>query len=224
MSKRKKILNKDEVDIPQLILELWNYKFPILIIVFISIICGVGMNYSKINKTEFKINIPYSVLYHSSRVVDLCNVGNLNCLNKLSSDSLIRLIGHNWNYDTNKKIIFSTTSSPLTVENYSDKFNKANQLITNEILKSTIYEINEIEKTMDSENLKNSEFIEKYMKIKKLNYAINNGEKVFFFGYPSIKKIPVQIFPILVFSFIVGIFIAFIYVSINMNLLRGKKP
>ncbi len=224
MSKRKKILNKGDIDLSQLIFEIWNYKFPILIIVFISMICGVGMNYSKINKTEFTINIPYSVLYHSSRVVDLCNVGNLACLNKLSSDALIRLIGYNWDYDAKKKIIFSTTSSPLTIENYSDKFNKINQIITNEILKSTIYEINEIEKTMDPENLKNSVFIEKYMKIKKLNYAINNGEKAFFFGYPSIKKKPIEIFPIIVFSFLVGIFIAFIYVSINVNLLSRKKP
>ena len=50
MTARKKIFNKNEIDIVQLIKVLWEYKVSIFIIVFISTISGISMNYSKLNK------------------------------------------------------------------------------------------------------------------------------------------------------------------------------
>ncbi len=225
MVSKKKILNKDEVDLVQFIKVIWNYKIPILLIIVVSMLSGIGMNYSKITNTKFVTSVPYSILYHTTRVKELC-VNKLSCLNRHSSDNVLRLLDKKWNYNLKNNIISFTSSSPSNVEEIYKELNKVNKILTDEILDAAKYDLNEIEKGFKSslnDNNLNDDLTRHYLKIKRIIYSINNGKKAIYFGDVNVDKIDSKIYPILIFSLIIGTFISLIYVAIMIAIINVKK-
>ena len=225
MVSKKKILHKNEIDIIQLIKVIWNYKIPILLIIVISMLSGIGLNYSKITNTKFEVSVPYSIIYHTTRVKDLC-VNKLKCLNRHSSDNIIRLLDKKWNYDLKNNTISFISSSPQNREEIYEKLNRVNKILTDEILEAAKYDLNEIEKGFKSsliENNLNADITRHYLKIKRIIYSINNGKEAVYFGDLNVNKIESKIFPILIRSLIVGMIISLMYVTIIVTIVDRKK-
>ena len=225
MTSKKKIVHKDEVDIFQIINIIWNYKIPILFIITVSMLSGIGMNFSKITNTKYLITVPYSILYHSTRVKDLCNK-ELSCINLHSSDNIIRLLDEKWNYDLKNNTIFFTSQLPFNREEISNKLNEVNKILTNEILEAAKYDLYQIENGLKSslmENNLSAEITEHYLETKRIIYSIDNGKKAIYFGDLNINKIDNKVFRILISSLIIGTIIAFMYVTFKVAIIQQKK-
>jgi len=222
MTARKKIFNKNEIDIVQLIKVVWGYKVSIFIIVFISTISGISMNYSKLNKKEFKVTANYSIIYYSSRVKNLCGSG-INCRDKHTSDEIVRMLGDNWAYNLTTREISLSTFEPSEAKEYLKKLEKISYLISNNILLSTEDDIKEYEKIVNASKNLDGRFVENLIDAKRIYSALKSGEKSVYFGNIKIKKIPLNIYPIIISYIFIGIAIALAYVTISYNSIKTPR-
>ena len=222
MTARKKIFNKNEIDIVQLIKVFWEHKVSIIIIVFISMISGILMNYSNLNKKEFRITANYSIIHYSPRVKNLCG-SDINCLNTHTSDEIVRMLGYNWSYNLTNKEISLSTITPLESKEYLKKLEKISYLISDDILLSAYEDISEYGKIIDAKKNVDVAIVENLIEAKRLYNALKSGEKSIYFGNIKIEKIPLKIYPILISFAIIGIAISLAYVTISYNTIK-KTP
>ena len=219
----KKKLKKDEIDLVSLIEIIWNYKISILAIICVSITVAFGLNYSKTKETIFKITVPYTILYHSTRAKEVCDQ-NLDCLHSQTGDEILRELGGGWAQDITKATISTTSKSPSKPEEYNNLFKQINQKITDDIYDTAANDLNEIEKLIknSSDNYQISFNYADIIKNKRLINYIGNGKKVLFFHNANVTKISKPILPDIIFSIIIGGIIASIYVTINISRKRRK--
>jgi len=205
----KKKNNNDEINLTELIKIILQNKFQILIIMIISLVSTLGLNYSKITAKNFKITIDFSILYHTARVEKLC-VSDLRCKKLHTSKEILRAIGSEWNYDDIAEQLYLVTASPLETDYYFKKFENQNQIMTDEIYNSTIHDIENL-KTFYKDFSLPKDLQDHY----RLKYSLDNGKKALYIGQPRIDKLPNNIKKELAIGLILGILISLIYVVIQ---------
>ena len=152
----KKTITDDEIDIAEVIKLIWNNKISIIVIICISLMSGFLINYQNLTSVKYKVSVPYSILYHSSRIKDLCGK-NLDCMNRQTSMEIIRSLNTGWSSDSNSQRLTLITASPLKKEKYLKDIQIINENLTNEILNTALNDIREIEKAIE-ENSENERF------------------------------------------------------------------
>ena len=224
----KKTLRSDEIDLIQVLKIIWNYKISIIIIISISIISGFLINYSKFTKQEFKISVPYTILYHPVRIKEICD-SNFDCMNKQTSMEIIRSLNSGWSSDSRSQILTLITTTPLKKEKYMDDFQVINKTLTSEILNTALNDISEIEKAIET-NSQNESIQYRLLyggdiiKTKRLIYSIINNQKTaIYFGELNITRIPIEKNQIIIFYLITGLIISVIYLIISNALTKQKK-
>ena len=206
----KKKNNNDEINLTELIKIILQNKFQILIIMIISLVSTLGLNYSKITAKNFKITIDFSILYHTARVERLC-VSDLRCKKLHTLKEILRAIGSEWNYDDRAEQLYLITTSPLETNYYFKKFENQNQIMTDEIYNSTIHDIENLETLSNKDLSLPRELTDHY----RLKYSLDNGKKALYIGQPRIDKLPNNIKKELALGLILGILISLIYVVIQ---------
>ena len=223
----KKTLRSDEIDLIQVSKIIWNYKISIIIITSISIISGFLINYSKFTKQEFKISVPYSILYHPARIKEIC-ASNFDCMNRQTSMEIIRSLNNGWSSDSRSQRLTLITTTPLKKEKYMDDFQVINKSLTSEILNTALNDISEIENAIETnsqnESIQYQVVYEDIIKTKRLIYSIINNQKTaIYFGELNITRIPIKKNPIIIFYLITGLIISVIYLIISNALTKQKK-
>ena len=206
----KKKINNDEIDLIELIKIILQNKFQILIIMIISLVSTLGLNYSKITEKNFKITIDFSILYHTARVEKLCGT-DLKCKKLHTTKEILRAIGSEWNYDDRAEQLYLITTSPLETNYYFKKFENQNQIMTDEIYNSTIHDIENLETLFNKDLSLPRELADHY----RLKYSLDNGKKVLYIGQPRINKLTQKITNELIIGLVLGTLISLIYIVVQ---------
>ena len=204
----KKKINNDEINLIELIKIIVQNKFQILIIIIISLVSTLGLNYSKITAKTFKVSIDFSVLYHTSRVEKLCG-NNVKCKQQNTTKEVLRAIGSGWNYNVDAEKLYLITTSPLETDDYFKVLDNYNQILTKEIYNATVNDIKNIEL------YKNVIHAAVLLELYKLKYSLDNGKKALYIGQPRINKLPNNIKYELALGLILGTLISLIYIVIR---------
>ena len=228
MTKKPKL--NDEIDLIKILNLILKYKISALIIILVTFFSGIAINFSKFTEKNYKVSVNYSILYHPSRVVQLCS-SIYKCMNEQISNEIITLLRDGWKFDADSQIFSLRTSSPLRTEIYKEEFDQINENLTREIYDSAVNDLIEIDKTLQNLEVnvetgfkyRDTGFNQIILKTKRLIYSIEkNQKKALYIGKIKINRIPNRIAPTLVFSLIIGVFLSILYILVS-NASRSVK-
>ena len=221
----------DEIDLVKFINLILKYKISLLVITLVTFLFGLALNFSKLNEKSYKVTVNYSILYHPSRVVQLCS-SDYKCMNKQIAKEIITLLRDGWDYDGVSQIFSLKTSSPLTSQEYQKEFNQINENLTNEIYESAVNDLIEIDKNLNDLKINLQKgfrytdfgFNQTILKTKRIIYSIEkNGKKALYIGKIKVNRIPNKTAPTIIFSFLMGVILSILYILISNASRRIKK-
>ena len=215
-----------EIDLIKIFEIFWQNKFKMIFIIFLSLLISLGINFSNTSNPQYKVSVPYSVLYHPVRVQDLCN-NDFDCMRKQTSNELKRFTEPGWVIDSGNGLFLLITEKPMKKEKYSNIFNEMNNILTEEIYKTAINDLRLIENSPSesitfSETLNNGMIRSVYLKNQRLIYSIENGQTALFIGEVKIRKQKTSFFQPIFLSLVLGGIISIFYVLIYNSISKRK--
>ena len=95
----------------------------------------MGFCYSKTIQTKYKVSVPFVVEVYSLENKSMCG-RNAKCIQDRTAQKLVTLLGVDWTHDAST--IFLQTKNPLNLTEYETKFDRANNLLTEDARESAV--------------------------------------------------------------------------------------
>ena len=213
MSEMKRTTD-DEIDLIELFEILWNGKLFILTVTIFATI--VGFAYAQFSKPiyvpNYKITVPY---VYTLKPIGSSNEAKMNFI-----------IDPTWAMtDTQFEQSVQKPKDPLT---YTNSLNKANDVLTSEVLTEAQAEVAFMKTAMkEMVQLASSEtFMSNFLNVRRLIFKIENGAKVMRFGDLSIDEIKPQ--PSkdnlkIALAFVLGLFASMAFVLIKNAVQQRRR-
>ncbi|WP_133013079.1 Wzz/FepE/Etk N-terminal domain-containing protein [Marinomonas flavescens] len=194
--------NDDEIDLVELILELWKGKM--LILAFVVVCFCLGFVYVKVvAKTHVSVSAGYTVNLYSNESFNLCG-NNQTCLDATVFKKYLGEIS-GWSAENNALTLrIADGTSPQSMGVYSAELEKANEKLTQSFLQAAKENITMIDSL--SSDLRSTETVaESVLHAKRLIYQVENGKvKALTLTTPTVQKKSPKTALILVISVLLG--------------------
>ncbi|MGB3385256.1 MAG: Wzz/FepE/Etk N-terminal domain-containing protein [Marinomonas sp.] len=195
--------NDDEIDLVELILELWKGKM--LILAFVIACFCLGFAYVKVvAKTQFTVSTGYTVNLFSGEVFSLCRQDQ-RCLDGRVAHQYGNELAGNWSIDDRSSTLTQhIVAAPQSLNTNSSDLEQANDKLTQSFLQSAKEELAIV--TSLSSDLRNTETVaESVLHAKRMIYQIENGKmKALTLTTPVVEKKSPKVALILVISVLLG--------------------
>ena len=195
--------NDDEIDLVELILELWKGKVLILACVLVCF-CLAFVYVKGIAKTQYTVSASYTVNLFSGEVFSLCRQDQ-RCLDTRVAHQLGNELTGSWSIDDrSSSITRHIGAAPKNTNAYASEFEQANDKLTQSFLKAAKEELAIV--TSLSSDLRNTETVaESVLHAKRMIYQIENGGvKALTLTTPTVQKKSPKVALILVISVLLG--------------------
>lgn len=200
----------DEIDLGELVISLWKYKFTAsVIIIFSTIISFILLKNIAHNKVQYETIIEYEIN------ISLPIQSDGDAYNKLSKKILRAFVKENYN----SNLIFINNHQIKVLTNDELKFDnilkKANNEITNIILNQVIIKNNYLKKVYNEIEVE----IEKdqdYIRSLYLKEILSDGIKIYNFKNIRTTKIKLEYFKLITYSIILSLLISMIFILKNL--------
>ncbi|MGB5996955.1 MAG: Wzz/FepE/Etk N-terminal domain-containing protein [Marinomonas sp.] len=195
--------NDDEIDLVELILELWKGKM--LILAFVVVCFCLGFVYVKgVAKTEYTVSTGYTVNLFSGEIFSLCRQDQ-RCLDTRVAHQFGNELTGGWSMDDRSSTITRHIgAAPKNTNIYASEFEQANEKLTQSFLKGAKEELAIVASL--SSDLRNTETVaESVLHAKRMIYQIENGKmKALTLTTPAVQKKSPKVALILVISVLLG--------------------
>ena len=201
-------INNDEIDLFELVEDLWAGKW--LIGAFVALVTLIGFGYSQVAQPKYNVSAPLRVNVYSVLSQQICetnqNQGESHCLTEGTLSYFLEglEIGSGWSLNAKRDAITQTTSTLLSVNAYEDALSNA-LMSTNEALKGeAIFELDSIESISNDNVLATERVATNMLNAKRVVLSIDSGQNAISFGSISIVKSSPKPRSILALSAILG--------------------
>ncbi|REG82696.1 Wzz/FepE/Etk N-terminal domain-containing protein [Marinomonas pollencensis] len=194
--------NDDEIDLVELILELWKGKM--LILGFVVVCFCLGFAYVKVvAKTQYSVSTHYGVNLFSGEIFSLCREDQ-RCLDGRVADQFSNELGGHWSVDAKSSTLTQYIGAPESAKVYSADLEQANDRLTQSFLNAAKEELTIVASL--SSDLRNTETVaESVLHAKRMIYQIENSkQQALTLTTPSVQKKSPKVALILVISVLLG--------------------
>lgn len=173
----------DEIDLFELVEALWIGKWWIIGITALAAL--TAFVYVQMSTPIYSVKVAYEPNLYSVSAQQLCG-GNVNCIEQQERKKLSHLIGQGWGNDDSA--FTASTPEPLPVADYEGLFDKANDDLTNAIMEEAKMELAFIDQELTGQLSASERVATNILNAKRLLNSIEQGEKAFIVGDPSISQ------------------------------------
>ena len=217
----------DEIDLFELVEDLWAGKW--LISAFVVLATLIGFGYSQVVQPKYDVSAPLRVNVYSIVSQQICeikqNKSGSDCLTKGTLSYFLEGLdsGSGWSLSANGGTITHTTSTLLSVNAYEDALSNA-LMSTNEALRGeAISELDSIESLSNDNVLATERVATNMLNAKRVVLSIDSGKDAISFGSISIVKSSPKPRLILALSAILGGFVGVSSVLIRNAITKRKE-
>ena len=217
----------DEIDLFELVEDLWAGKWLISALVALATLIGFG--YSQVAQPKYDVFAPLSVNVYSIFSQQICeknqNPIGSHCLTEGTLSYFLEGLdsGSEWRLNAERDAITQTTSIPLSVDAYEDALSNA-MMSTNEVLKGeAISELDSIESLSNDNVLATERVATNMLNAKRVVVSIDSGRNAISFGSISIVKSSPKPRLILALSAVLGGFLGCTLVLIGGAISRMRS-
>ena len=183
-------MKDDEIDLFELVEDLWAGKW--LISAFVALATLIGFGYSQVAQPKYDVSAPLRVNLYSIVSQQICeinqNQSGSDCLTEGTLSYFLERLGGGWSLNAKGDAITHTTLTPSTVNAYEDALSNA-LMSTNETLKGeAISELESIESLSNDNLLATERVATNMLNAKRVVLSIDSGQNAISFGSISIVK------------------------------------
>ena len=184
----------DEIDLFELLEDLWAGKW--LISAFVALATLIGFGYTQVAQPKYDVSAPFRVNVYSVLIQQICESNNQNHVDWRASDCLaegtisyfLEGLGSGWNLSTKSDAITHTTPTPSSVNAYENALSNA-LMSTNETLKGEAISELELIESLSNDNVLATERVATNMlNAKRVVLSLDSGQNAISFGTISIVK------------------------------------
>ena len=217
----------DEIDLFELVEDLWAGKW--LISAFVALATLIGFGYSQVVQPKYDVSAPLRINLYSILSQQICeknqNPRKSHCLTEGTLSYFLEGLdsGSGWSLNAKRGALTHTTSTPASVDAYEDALSNA-LISTNETLRGeAISELDSIE-SLSNDNLLAAERVATNMlNAKRVVLSIDSGQNAISFGSISIVKSSPKPRLILAWSAVLGVLVGMSSVLIRNSITKRKE-
>lgn len=221
----------DEIDLFELVEDLWAGKW--LISAFVAVATLIGFGYLQVAQPKYDVSAPFRVNVYSVLSQQICESNNQNQKDWRASDCLADGTlnyflegldsGSRWSLNAKRSAFIHTTSTPASVDAYEDALSNA-LISTNEMLKrEAISELDSIESLSNDNVLATERVATNMLNAKRVVLSIDSGQNAISFGSISIVKSSPKPRSIFALSAVLGVLIGMSSVLIRTAITKRKE-